>query len=359
MNKSYITAIIIALLVAVWLISGQFGDAAKQPPAAEPLARVNETEIKPVKVQTVASRAEPRKQVLTARGITEAVRKAMVRAETMGPIQRLPVEKGARVKKGAVLCELAVREREARLRQAEATMRQRELEYQASVKLAEKGHRSETAVAATEAMYDGAKAMVKQMQIELANTKIRAPFDGVVEDLPQEEGEYMQPGAICAVLVDDSSFLVTTQVSEADIGHLTVGDKGHVTLTTGEEMDGEIRFIAKTANPATRTFLVEVEVVDTEHTLREGVTASMHLPSKEVAAHRVPASILTLNAEGQMGLRVIDPGNVVRFAPVQIIDESDDGVWVTGLAASEEVISAGQGFVRDGATVIVERVDSF
>ncbi len=358
MKKSYIAATIIALIVTVWIVSGQFGEAAKAPEPAQSIASQTQGTSARVTVQVMASSAQMRSQVLTVRGQTEAIRKAHVRAETAGRIERLPQDKGARVKKGALLCELAVQGRAARMREAEAIMRQRELEYKAAITLAKKGHKSETAVAGAEAMYDAAAAMVKQMEIELANTKIRAPFTGVVEDLPSDVGEYLQPGAVCAVLVDDSTFLVTAQVSEEDVGHLEAGSAAKAQLATGEELEGKIIFVAKTAHPATRTFLIEVEVPNTTKSLREGVTATLKLPTTEVIAHRLSSTILALNDAGQIGVKIIRPGNKVEFVPVTIIDEDDQGVWVRGLESQIDVIIAGQDFVRDGAIVTVERGDN-
>ncbi|MGB0922054.1 MAG: efflux RND transporter periplasmic adaptor subunit [Alphaproteobacteria bacterium] len=357
MKKSHISAIIIALIVIVWIISGQFGEAAKTPPPAQSIASQTESASR-VAVRVMRSQAQMKAQVLTVRGQTEAVRKAAVRAETRGRIERLPQAKGAVVKKGAVLCELAVQERAARVKEAEAIKRQRQLEYNAAKALAKKGHKSDTAVAGAQAMYDAAAAMTMQVEIELANTKVRAPFSGVVEDLPSDEGEFLQPGAVCAVLVDDSSFLVTAQVSEDNVGQLAVGGIAQAVLATGESLEGKVRFVAKTAHPATRTFLVEIEIPNATGTLREGVTATLKLPTNEVSAHRLPSSILALSDAGEIGVKIIRPGNQVEFVPISIIDEDDQGVWVRGLEASADVIVAGQDFVRSGAVVTVERGDN-
>lgn len=358
MKKSYISATIIALIVIVWIVSGQFGEASKAPPQAQSIAAQTQDKSVRVTVKVMTSVAQMRSQILTVRGQTEAIRKAEVRAETQGRIERLPQDKGAVVKKGAVLCELAVRERVARMREAEAVQRQRELEYNAAKTLAQKGHKSETAVAGAEAMYDAANAMVKQMEIELANTKVRAPFTGVIEDLPSDVGEYLQPGAICAVLVDDTTFLVTAQVSEDNVGHLTVGTVATARLATGEKLEGKVRFVAKTSHPATRTFLVEIEVPNATKTLREGVTATLSLPTAQVSAHRLPASILALNDDGQIGVKILLAGNRVGFVPVTIIDEDKDGVWVRGIEDNAQVIIAGQDFVRAGAIVTVDSANN-
>jgi multidrug efflux system membrane fusion protein len=73
-------------------------------------------------------------------------------------------------------------------------MKQRQLEYEAAKTLQEKGFRSPTSVAGDLAAYQVAKAEVERMEKELENTKIRAPFDGVVDDRMVDVGDYLAPG---------------------------------------------------------------------------------------------------------------------------------------------------------------------
>src|SRR5690606_40673983 len=91
----------------------------------------------------------------------EAVRRVQLKAQIDGFVARLPVEKGARVKKDDVICELAVEDRAARLAEAEALAAQRALELNAAKELAAKGHRAPTQVAAAQAQHDAAIAQVR------------------------------------------------------------------------------------------------------------------------------------------------------------------------------------------------------
>ncbi len=351
MNRSVIIAVAIAIIIALWLVSGIIRDQGDAVVPAASISQQNAENVSRIAVKVQKSTAQPQQRVMTFSGRTEASRTVHVLAETGARIIQLPHLKGDRVKKGSILCRLAKQDREARMAEAEATMTLRQLEYEAAQSLAQKGHRSDTAVAAAKAQYDAAQALVKRMQVELDNTVIRAPFDGVIEDLPTEVGGYLAPGTVCAILVDEDPFLITAQLSEKEVGQVMAGAPAHIKLVTGETLTGKVSFVAKTAQPVTRTFKVEVEVANPDHLLREGITASMTLDAEATSAHLVTAAALTLNDAGQIGVKIIDADNRVTFVPTQIASETKQGVWLTGLPHETTIIVVGQEYVIDGEQI--------
>jgi multidrug efflux system membrane fusion protein len=68
----------------------------------------------------------------------------------------------------------------------------------------------------------------------------------------------------------------------------------------------------------------------------------------------VPRSIITLSEEGVLGLRVVGADNVARFAGVELIDDTAEGLVVTGVPDGVRIIVSGQDLVRDGETVAVK-----
>ncbi len=315
------------------------GDPSK-PPAVQ---------IPTVRVRTI--KAEQRATDLVIRGRTEAVRKVQVKAEIAGAVAAVRVQKGQPVKGGDILCELNVEARAAQLKMAQATARQRQLEYEAAKSLHEKGFRSDTAVAQALAAYEGAKADVERMEKQFDSTKIRAPFDGVVDDRMVEVGDYMTAGMPCAMVVDQHTMLVIGQISENEVTLIKIGDLGWAKLITGERAEGHLRFVAQSADPATRTFRVELEVPNDSGTIRDGVTAEIHVTTRTVVAHHISPAILALDDHGVVGVRIVEQGNRVRFMPVTIISDSVDGMWVTGLPATVTIITVGQEYVTNGEIV--------
>ncbi|MDP6815412.1 MAG: HlyD family efflux transporter periplasmic adaptor subunit, partial [Alphaproteobacteria bacterium] len=196
-------------------------------------------------------------------------------------------------------------------------------------------------------------AMVKQMEVSLARTIIRAPFAAVVDSREVELGAYVKDGSPIALLVDEDPYLVVAQVSENDVGRLRPAQKGYANLITGERVEGTIRYIAATAQPDTRTFRVELEVANPDRLMRDGVTAELHFPSERVAAHFISPAALTLDDQGTVGVRCVNAEAKVEFYAIRIVGSSADGMWVAGLPEQVDLIVVGQEYVRQGDRVRV------
>lgn len=352
-RRSYLWALLITAAIAAWFMSGDIivggQGEARQPPAAADTAQEPVEKLFRVRVRTVT--AEPREAVLVVRGRTEADARIEVKAETAGIVEELPVEKGRRVGKGDLLCLLETGARLAAVHEAEARLAKAEADYEASRQLAERGHGAKLKVAADKANLDAAKAALERARLELARTRIVAPFAGLVEDLPAKVGSYLTVAGTCAKLVALDPLLVVGSVSEREVGHLKVGLNGSAALVTGELTQGRLRYIAPAAEPTTRTFRVELEVPNPGGAMRDGVTADIRIPLEEQTAHRLPPAVLTLNDAGQIGVRIVEQGDTVRFVPVTLLGEADDGVWVAGLPPVVDVITVGQEYVVDGQKV--------
>src|SRR5690606_27870927 len=103
----------------------------------------------------------------------------------------------------------------------------------AAQQLAEKGFRSETKLAESQANLKTAKANLKNMEIDLANTYIRAPFDGVLEDRLVEKGDYVKVGDVMAKVIDLDPIYVTGGITEQDIHKVHQGQKAYAKLLDG------------------------------------------------------------------------------------------------------------------------------
>ncbi len=85
--------------------------------------------------------------------------------------------------------------------------------------------------------------------------------------------------------------------------------------------------------------------------IADGIAVEVLLTLAPVAASRVPRSALTFSSEGQLGLRIVDETNIVRFRPVELVDDEATHLWVTGLTDSMRLITRGQDFIREGQKV--------
>lgn len=363
MIRSYLIAAALAVAALAWILSGTLDlQAGDETPASEPTATsvspdaIAEHPLPAVRTRLVA--AQPFRERVIARGRTSAVRSVELKAELPGRITEILADKGTRIEGGEVIVQIALDDREHRLQEARAVLRQRELQHNASASLNQKGFRAETALAQDRAELDAARARVKAMEVEMQKLTIAAPFDGILEERFVELGDFVDKGTPIARILDEDPFLIVAQVSEAQVGRLRPGDAGHASLATGQKVEGLIRRIASSSDPDTRTFRVELEVPNPNRDLLEGVTADIAFEIGDTLAHFITPAILTLDDSGRIGVRTVDADNRVSFLPVTILGDAGSGVWVAGLPPRAEVITVGQELVRSGESVRVFREES-
>lgn len=349
-KRSVIFAVVLAAAATLWVVSGQFGNSGAQPEPQKPPADLSALDEAPM-VRVRSSSAQLHAVIDLLRGRTEANRLVEIKSETDGRIVELTVDDGTRVSEGEVIARLSPGDRPARLAEAKALLAQRQIEHDANMKLSKKGFRSDTQVAAAGASLEAAAAAVKIAEVELDYTRIRAPFDGIVDSRMVELGDFVDRGDPIAQLVELDPILIVTQVSERDVQRLEIGTPGTARLMTGHTVEGRIRHISTIADDATRTFRVELEVPNAEGVITDGMTAEIALPLNRVQAHLVSPAILTLSDEGLIGIKAVDENSRAVFHPVQIVDTDSDGVWVTGLPNEVTLITVGQEYVGDGEEV--------
>lgn len=347
-----------------------------------------------VRVKVIASNATTVADAVILRGQTEANRQVEVRAETSALVISQPLRRGAHVEAGELLCKLAPGTREAtmaeakarlleararqpetqaRLDEARARLDEANINYNAAVKLSEGGFASETRVASTqaavrsaeasveaaksglqstEAGIESAEAAVAAAQREIDRLTITAPFAGLLESDTAELGSLMQPGSLCATVIQLDPIKVVGFVPETEVSKVATGAQAGARLTTGQEVVGNVTFLSRSADPTTRTFRVEIDVPNRDLVIRDGQTAEIAIAADGAKAHLIPQSALTLNDEGILGVRTIEEANMVNFHSIDILRDSKDGLWVTGLADEANIIVIGQEYVVKGVTAV-------
>jgi multidrug efflux system membrane fusion protein len=310
-------------------------------------------EVPTASLRVVVQRVSEREieQAVVLRGRTEAARRVEVRAETQGLVASDPRPRGTAVAEGDLLCELDAGTRRAALAEAEARLAEAEINFTAASRLSEGGFAAQTRVAAAEAAVRAAQAGVERAQAELDRLAIRAPFAGVLEDDTAERGALLSPGGLCATVIRLDPIRLVGFAAESQIDRLAEGAVAGGRLPNGRDVLGRVTFLARVADPATRTFRVEVTVPNADLSIREGLSADILIQATAERAHLVPASALTLDDGGRLGLRLVNAEGITEFAPVQVLRDSPQGFWVQGLPAEADVVVVGQEYVTDGVRV--------
>lgn len=345
--SSFLIAILVCLGVAAFIFRDTSAQTAEAPEVETPVSVS-----KAVSVVAMTSTEQDVTSGIVLRGQTAAFKSVQAKAETSGAVISQPIRKGTLVEKGELLCELEVGTKAASLAEAKARLVEAETNNAASANLVKKGFATETQAIAREAALESAIAGVDRAQSDLDNTKIVAPFNGLLESDTAELGEFMQPGSPCATVLALNPIKLVGYATEQQVSLIEVGVPAGARLINGDEVVGKVSFISRSADPTTRTFLVETTVQNDNLAIRDGATADIYIGLAGIKGHLLPQSSLTLNGDGLLGVRIADSGTA-KFQQVTIIRDAADGIWVTGLPTTADVIVTGQEYVTDGSPIKV------
>lgn len=350
MKAQYVFVIaVLAVIVLYFIVRSLFGLAA--PHHAE--AKAKAPAAGPPAVQAKLISEVTRQYDVVVRGRTQATRSVVLRSETAGVVAQAPVLQGTYVKQGQVLCRLAVDARQAALDQAKAAQESADLAQKQNEQLAKNGYRSPTQVLQSQANLDAAKAAVRAAEIALGQVNIKAPFNGVFDQRAAEVGTYLGPGQPCGTMIEIDPLLIVGDVPETQAASVHVGAPATARLISGQTITGRIRYIAHDADPQTRTYHLEVTVPNKRLDVRSGLSAELHIGTGSGPAHLIPSSSLVLDSAGRQGVRYLGADGRVVFAPITVVEETSEGLWVTGLSGAVQLITVGQSYVTDGQKVQV------
>jgi len=187
--------------------------------------------------------------------------------------------------------------------------------------------------------------------VELNRTEVKAPFRGYVEKIIKP-GNYINRGEICAVIIELDPVTFIAEVPEAEIKTIVKGQNVSMQLVTGEIINSRLSFVSKSATPSTRSFRVEAEVENPNGLIRDGITATMQINTNKILATKISPSIMLLSDAGSLGVRIVNDDAIVEFIPIKILEDTQDGIWITGIQNSSNLIVRGQGYVENGQQVI-------
>jgi len=344
-RKPWIIAVVIVTILTLWMLSGLTSQAEN----VESITKLENKALTKVRVEK--RQATEIASLIELHGRTEADRKAKLSSETSGRVESILVKRGERVKQSQIIIKLAVKDKELRLQQAKATLKQRELEYQAAKTLRKSGLTAQTQMAEKQANLELARAEVEQTKLDIAYTEIRAPFDGIFNERFVEVGDLLSIGTEIGEILDVTPIIVRGNIPELSVADVSLGQIGTAELITKQSVSGKVRYLSASSDDSTHTFKVELALDNSEQNIPVGVSATIKLQTHLVYAHKLSPAALSLSKNGGLGVKVIDADNRVIFKQVEIVRSEKDGVWLSGLAANENIITVGQGFVDDGDTV--------
>jgi len=293
-RQTYITSFLTLILAFLWMLSGILSDEEFEVKAKTQLETISS-------VTVLNSNALEKAKQIKVSGTTEADKLIKIRAEASGTVVSRPVKQGQFVKKDQLICQL----------------------------------------------YNAGRT---------SYPKVKAPFDGYLETFSVKEGDYLNTGAVCATIIDPDPMRLIGEVSEKEINFVKVGAKAAAELISGKKVEGVVSFVSTSANKGTRTFRVEIDVENSDRSIRDGVSAQIAIEGDTILAHKISPSILMLGEAGELGIRTVNEDDQVEFKKIEILEDSMEGIWITGLPKNTRIITVGQEYVFQGQTVNVKEI---
>jgi RND family efflux transporter MFP subunit len=301
-----------------------------------------------VQVQTAESKQRATTEEVV--GTVRAKLHATLEAKLSGRINKMPVLLGQTVKAGELVARLDAAEINARMEQAEAGLQQAERDWKRTSALFAQQAATRSDYDAADSRYQVAKAAVAEAQAMMGYVEVLAPFDGVVTKKWADVGDFATPGKPLLGLEDPSMLQLEADVPEAIASHIRQNDRLAVQVDSLKgELTGTVMEIAPTADSASRTFQVKLDLPQTLG-LKSGQFARLVVPIGESSSVRVPASALV--QRGQLEILFVVINQRAQLHLVKTGRTVGDEVEIlAGLDPGESVVVEGAALLSDGQPV--------
>ncbi len=309
---------------------------------------------------------------VTAPGSIDAFQQVQITARVAGAVDRVSFVEGQNVKEGDALAtiesdryQVAVDQAKAALAKAEATQKSQEAQLQRRTATqatnpglipGEEIEQHQTAVETAKADVAAATQQLRVAQLNLRDSYVRAPIAGIVQTRTVQTGQYLQPGAVLATIIQRDPMLLRFAVAEQDAPRLKPGMEATLALRESAHTYGaKITLVAGAADVQTRLVPVTAQIDETDHQywLRPGAFCEVSVPIGDARdAIVVPTMSVQPTEKGNV-VYVVDDKNIAHAKVVELGMHTPDGnVEVTrGVNEGEQVVVRGIEPLTDGAPV--------
>lgn len=350
LNKKILSpllALVLLLLLVIWLVSGDFltskttaPEASKQ--TAEPDA---------MRVETQWIQAKSFNPIETLQGQLKPWQQVDLLAETSGKVTQLLAKEGQQVSQGTILLQLAEDNRPAQLARLTAERASRAAELKAAERLKTTNLISENELLRLKSSLLQIEADLKAAELDLANTRPKAPFTGLLDKRHVELGEFVQMGKPLFTLLNIKQLKAIAQIPQQKVASIQENQPVSLRLLDGRELSGKISLISSLADASTRTFQLEALVDNPQQLRLAGASATLLIKRPSIPAHYLSLARLSLDKQGRLGVKHVNEQDQVVFTQVELLSSDINGAWLGGLPPKTQLITLGAGFVEPGDKV--------
>lgn len=306
--------------------------------------------------------ADPRefRHYLELQGDVTTRQNVLVYPEMAGTLDAVYVKEGQRVSKGQLLGRIDDGGMGSQLAQLEAQAALAETTFQRQKRLWEQNIGSEIQYLQAKTEFEARKQAVEQLQSQLERSLLRAPFNGIVDDVIKDEGTVVSPGPGSEIfrVVNLSDMFIEVEIPERYLGDIEAGKDARIYFPVlGDTLVSEVRTTGNFINPANRSFSAEIPVPGGGKNIKPNLTARVNINDySKNDAILIPQGIISENAEGEQYVYTVvgneDGQSVARKTIITTGRTQGSEVEVlTGLQQGARVIKEGARTVKDGQVV--------
>jgi len=295
-------------------------------------------------------------------GYMEAVQDAYISPEINGQIDNILVKRGARVRKGKLLIKLNTDVTEKSIEEVKTNLELATRLYEKQEELWEQNIGSEIQYLEVKNGKESLEARLATLERQLEMAQVRAPFNGIVDDIMVRQGEIAAPGMQLVRLVNLGTMRVSARVSEAYLNSVKENDMVELRFASYPDMmlKSGITRLGEVIDQVTRTFTLEVILDNKDERLKPNMLTTVRITDySENNALVVPTIILKEDFKGTFLFLLIAEGekNIAQKVYVQRgITVQDQTMILNGINPGDNVIIRGYNLVSDGTPLKVNNI---
>lgn len=348
-------AALVAVAAVVVVLNLSHVEASQGSGDEDKAAAGAEKEKDPVPVKVTPAAAGPVAGYISATANLVPENEVRVLAEAEGRVAELKVEEGDLVGAGQLLAalnrdEATIAANKAKLRTSNASRAFQRAEETMSQGLISREEYDRLALEHEVAQQEQAEA-----DWRLGRTQIRSPFAGRVTERMVTPGQHVRPGDALFVVADFDPLVARIYLPEKDVLNLEEGREVRLSLAAdpGLRFAGRIRQISPVVDTSTGTVKVTVEAVSPPAAVRPGAFVSVDIVREQREAAVLLPREAVIRELGTTHVFVADGDTAVKRAVDLGLEENGRVEVVSGVAAGDQVIVAGQGGLKPGAKIKV------
>ncbi|UCG27895.1 MAG: efflux RND transporter periplasmic adaptor subunit [Bacteroidales bacterium] len=320
--------------------------------AAQPVSKV------PVYVKTV--RPESFEHFIQVSGSVEAEQDAMISPEINGQIRTIHVKEGEHVERGHLLVSLNTSITESTIDEVKTGLKLATKLYEKQKGLWDQNIGSEIQYLEAKNAKESTENRLKTLMAQLEMARIRAPFDGIIEEIYSKVGELASPGMMLLRIINLSDLNVKADVSEIYLSSLRTGDPVHLEFPSYPDIKLEtpITRIGNVIHPQSRTFRIEMKLKNPDNQLKPNILTRVKVVDFSTdSALLVPSIIIKNDANGSY-LYIAQQNSQIFTAQKMYVEKGptyeDQTMIISGLESGQNVIVAGYDQVNNGIPVEIK-----